>query len=153
MIRELGTLNLLAFRLHRSARLDELSERLTTNRELPLVLFDFPHQLGVSFTALPGPCEFVRGLWDSAFKPRLHHTLGRTGERSQEIGGCLTFRTLKSHVGEEFPGFVGASKVDLSSFVQNSHFVKYLEIKLALKQRTWAEMCYLHRKHSGRLGK
>ena len=56
----------------------------------------------------------------------LDNTLRGTCQGCQEIGCRLTFRTLETHVGEVFLGFLGTAEVDLATLIEDRHLVENL---------------------------
>jgi hypothetical protein len=90
-------------------------------------LVDVLQKLGSIVTLLPCQGEFIRGKGSAAEKSFSNNTLSRTGDRCEEVRGCLPRWTLKSHVDEVFFRRMNLPEINLSSFVQNCDLIEDLQ--------------------------
>lgn len=121
-------------RLLCSAGLDELIHRGSANWIHLFIFLYLLHQLGMGLAILPGCCKLIGSSGHLILVTRLDNAFRWAGERSQEIRGGLTFGTFETHVGEEFFGLVDRAKIDLSTLVEDGHFVENLDSNRIIRQ-------------------
>lgn len=114
--------------LLRPSRFHELLSPLTADRVLLIECSELALQRGVLVAPLPRRRELGRRLRDSHVGSRL--SLGRRGERGEEVGYGLLLGADESHTDKEVLRRGCLAKEDLLAFVQDANLVKQVVSRL-----------------------